>query len=352
MHLLTRSIHTLLLLLVISFSNPTLAAPDGKKLFLQYCSACHGLDGHGGVGVPLALESFLRSVDDQFLFNSIRIGRPGRVMPTFNGLSDAQINAIIHHIRSWAPDSKQNPAYQSIGKVNGDAKHGALLFKLNCAKCHGENGEGGHGTGVTFSRPRDLEIMAPALNNIGFLKSASDQIIKVSILHGREGTPMPAFATKLKPQQIDDIVAFIRGFEKGIKIWKPKTVDEPIIEMESSYSFEDTIKNVQRAAKGVNFRIIRLQNFEEGLFPLDEQNPKQVMVYFCNFKFVNKAINIDPRVGLFMPCRITVVEEDGVVKLRAINPEFLSRVYNNDELDSACEELSSIYYSIMEEATL
>ncbi|MES9858254.1 MAG: c-type cytochrome [Sedimenticola sp.] len=338
------------LLVLVPFM--TLAAPDGGKLYQQHCSACHGLQGNGGVGVPLALESFQKSVDNDFFFKSIRNGRPGRVMPTFSGLSDSQISAIIKHLRSWVPGSEDEGHYRKLGRVEGDPTRGAALFAHSCAVCHGEKGEGGHGTGVTFSRPRDQAIMAPALNNIGYLKSASDQVIKGTILHGREGTPMPPFSKLLDNQQVDDVVAFIRDFEKEIHVWKPVPVTTGVIEMESESSYEETIENLKRAAIGQNFRIIRQQNYEDGAFPKEEQKQKQVIIYFCNFKFVNRAINIDPRVGLFLPCRVTVVEKDGVVTVRSINPGFLSRFFNNAELDEACAELTNIYRTIIEEATL
>ena len=35
----------------------------------------------------------------------------------------------------------------------------------------------------------------------------------------------------------------------------------------------------------------------------------------------------------------------------AVNPNFLSRLFNNSELDSACDELYAIYSNILEEAT-
>ncbi|MGB7930894.1 MAG: cytochrome c, partial [Gammaproteobacteria bacterium] len=70
------------------------AAPDGGQLYATHCAVCHGDKGTGGVGIPLALPSFLESVDDAFLRKTIRHGRPDRVMPAFPALSDAQLNAI------------------------------------------------------------------------------------------------------------------------------------------------------------------------------------------------------------------------------------------------------------------
>ena len=46
------------------------ADQTGKTLYSQHCAACHGDRGAGGVGVPLALESFQKTVSDDYLFKS------------------------------------------------------------------------------------------------------------------------------------------------------------------------------------------------------------------------------------------------------------------------------------------
>lgn len=344
-------IRNLLSLLVVLFATEPAAAPDGRALYVQHCAACHGLDGRGGVGVPLSLPDFLATVDDRYLFQSIRLGRPGRTMPAFQTLSDAQIDAIVHHIRSWEPDGLKTSIV--AGPVKGDPHNGKKIYDKRCAECHGMNGEGGKGTGVTFSRPRDHSIIAPALNNSGFLESASDQVIKATLVRGRMGTPMAALPDKgYSDQEINDIVSYVRLFEERPIVWHREIGNDPTLEMESSYSLEETVENIKRAAVGKNFRVIRVQTLEHGLFPEEQESNKQVIVYFCNFSFINKALGMDPRVGLFLPCRITAVEKDGVVKLTAINPIYLARLYNNNGLDEMCQEMFMLYQEIMEEATL
>ncbi len=347
-----RNLTSLLFTMTLLCSGAVTAAPDGARLYEFNCSACHGLNGEGGVGVPLALPGFLNAVDDGFLFTTIREGRPGRVMPAHPSLSDAQVKAIIAHLRNWVDVEKRAPL-KSYTPVNGDPQRGKVLYGGYCAGCHGVNGEGGHGTGVTFSRPRELAIMPPALNNPGFLKAASDEMIKRTLMEGRVGTPMRSYLTLgLNEQNIDDIVSYVRSFEQSPIHWKSAELEEPVIMLESDYSLEETVENVKRAAIGKNFRIIRVQNLEEGLYPEEQQNRKQVVIYFCNFGFINKALSLDPRIGLFMPCRITVVEEEDGVHMMAINPRYLSRVYNNAELDQSCTEMFNVYADIMEEASL
>lgn len=343
--------HRLLALLLFIAATPLHAAPDGAELYNRNCAACHGNSGHGGVGVPLALKGFLTSVSDDYLFKTIRHGRPGRVMPAFKTLSDSQVKAIVGHIRGWMPAGSRVEIPQA--PVTGDAGHGRELYASHCAACHGANGEGGHGTGVTFSRPRDLPIIPPALNNPGFLHAASDQMIKATLMKGRAGTPMVSFIEQgLSERDIDDIVAYVRTFEQRPIHWQPADSDEPVLVVDSPYGVEETVESVKRAALGKNFRIIRVQTLEQGLFPGQEANPKQVIIYFCNFNFINQALTLDPRVGLFMPCRVTVAEHEGTVRIMSINPKYLSRLFNNAELDQSCDQMYEVYRGILEEASL
>ena len=58
------------------------------------------------------------------------------------------------------------------------------------------------------------------------------------------------------------------------------------------------------------------------------------------------------RVGLFLPCRVTVVEHAGKVQVMSINPKTLSHLFNNEELDRICGRMEKLYQDILEEATL
>ncbi len=339
-------------LLAGSGLSPVLAAPDGAKLYGRNCAACHGENGTGGIGVPLALPAFQTGVSDDYLRKTIRHGRPGRVMPAFSQLDQAEIEAIVRHVRTW---NKGAPATYSARPVKGDPAHGKKLFAQYCAACHGANGEGGKGTGVTFSRPRDLPIMAPALHNPGFLVAASDAMIKATLMHGREGTPMVSFLKQgLKEKDIDDIVSYVRGFEKQPLSGSAQIleVENPVIVRDSGYDLDTTVENVKRAVSNNNFFYGRVQTLEYGLTDPANENPKQVIVYFCNISLLNQALAIDPRVGMFLPCRITILETNGKVQVMSVNPKVLSRLFNNSELNRLCDEMSKSYTAIMEEATL
>jgi len=344
--------HHLALVLVLPallLSGPAAAAlVDGATLYQQHCAVCHGAEGNGGVGVPLNLPDFLAVASDEYLRATLREGRPGRVMPAFSGFDQEAVDAIIGYIRGW---SKQPAPHYSPGAITGRPARGEKLFATHCASCHGDKGQGGAGTGVTFSRPREAQIMAPALNNTGFQRSVSDAMLKATLLRGREGTPMPSLkALGLGAADADDLVAYLRQLRADAA---PKHSDlDPVIRFQSAYGLEQTLENLKQAVIGRNFRVIRQQYLDEGLAAEGEENRRQVMLYFCNFAFLNEALVLDPRVGLFLPCRVTVVETDDGVEVMSINPKNLSRLFNNNELEKACQQMHNLYAEIIEEATL
>ena len=335
-------------LLFTSFS--AFAASDGAALFNKHCAVCHGDDGKGGVGVPLSLPSFIDTVSDEYLKDTIRLGRPGRIMPAFPKLSEAQVNAIVEHMRGW---SDAPAVTHNTEPVKGDARHGKELFASHCAQCHGENGKGGTGTGVTFSRKRELPIIAPALNNSGFLAAATDSMIRDTLIYGREGTPMTSsLVTGLSEEDINDLVSYVRSFEAQQEDAESAEVIEAVITAESPYTVEETIENLKAAITDQNFTLIRTDYVEHGFVEEGKENKQQVVLHFCNFNFLFQALAIDPRVGIFLPCRVTVTEQDGKVQVTTINPMRLSGLFNNDELQAACKEMTGIYEAIIEDAVL
>lgn len=340
---------------VLGLAAPTAwAAPDGAKLFAQYCAACHGSHGTGGVGIPLALPDFLAAADDEYLRKTIRLGRPGRVMPAFRQLSDREVGAIVKLIRGWAPSAASTAAV-ATAPVNGNTEHGEKLYAEYCVACHGSHGEGGQGTGVTFSRPRDLPVLAPALNNPGFLAAASDAMIKATLMRGRQGTPMQSFLKQgLKEQDVDDLVAYMRALaHTPLPHPVRSVVDEPpIIARESSSNMDQTIEKLKIAIGAANMRLIRVEAFDQTFSEKNQENKRHITIDSCDFSFLNQALKIDPRVGLFLPCRFTLTEQDGKVRVMVVNPKRLSAIFNNSELNQLCDQMYQVYVDIIEEATL
>lgn len=76
-----------------------------------------------------------------------------------------------------------------------------------CTFCHGEQGDGG------LKEVEGKKLKVPSLKKGHALTHTDEQLIKI-VANGEEG--MPAFKDRLKPEQINDLVRFVRReFQSG-----------------------------------------------------------------------------------------------------------------------------------------
>ena len=81
-----------------------------------------------------------------------------------------------------------------------------VVFKENCSKCHGDSGDGGP---VTVDGKK---LRVPSFKTGHALKHTDEDFVD-QIKNGGDG--MPVFKDKLKPEQVNDLVRFIRKEFQG-----------------------------------------------------------------------------------------------------------------------------------------
>jgi mono/diheme cytochrome c family protein len=100
----------------------------------------------------------------------------------------------------------------------GDAAAGKPLFEANCSPCHGLGGKGDGVVGVTLpTHPRDFTKADFLYDTDGDGKKGTDADLKNIITHGAAaygGSPLMAPWPMLTPQQIDNIIAYVRTFHQ------------------------------------------------------------------------------------------------------------------------------------------
>ena len=146
------------------------AVKIGERLYMTYCTNCHGADAHGNRGFPnLTDNDWLYGGSPENIQMSIMNGRNG-MMP------------------AWGPVIGQEGVYNvasyimglSGRKVTEDAAlAGKEIFAKTCAACHGADAKGNAAMG------------APNLTDNVWLYGGTQQAILQSITAGRQGR-MPA----------------------------------------------------------------------------------------------------------------------------------------------------------------
>jgi mono/diheme cytochrome c family protein len=179
------------------------AVSRGAEFFEQDCATCHGSRGEGvrNSGPALNTQEFLKDAGDELIFNSITDGRPGTSMPAWGQPRGGPYNAqvvedLVAFIRAWEPTA---PSVEEMA-LEGDPVEGAVLFSTTCYACHGVSGEG------TASGLR--------LNDPTLLAKHEDDYFRDVIARGRPDRGMPTWGSVLSPAQIEDLIAYIRSWEK------------------------------------------------------------------------------------------------------------------------------------------
>jgi mono/diheme cytochrome c family protein len=88
-----------------------------------------------------------------------------------------------------------------VASEGASSANGKTVFNTYCMNCHGETGKG--------DGPIGKSLVPPAAN-LTQLQNKSDDMIRKTIQNGRPGTAMPSWKNDLSPQDIQDVLAYIR----------------------------------------------------------------------------------------------------------------------------------------------
>ena len=116
---------------------------EGKKLYLEGCSSCHGLDAQGSMNGPTLIGVGAAAVHFQVASGRMPLAAPGAQAvakdPIYN---EEQVAAMSAYIAALAP-GPAIPTAEDLDYSGADVAEGGVLFRINCAQCHQAAGQGG-----------------------------------------------------------------------------------------------------------------------------------------------------------------------------------------------------------------
>ncbi len=175
-------------------ANPE-ARAMGERLYLTYCSQCHGSDGRGAPGYPnLADNDWLWGGTPEAIEATIMGGRNG-VMPALGAAlgGEADVKNMANYVLSLS-GAKHDAAMAAAAQPK---------FAV-CAACHGADGKG------------NIALGAPNLTDKIWLFSPSIESISETIRNGRN-LQMPAQAEALGQEKVRILSGYIWSLSHGGK---------------------------------------------------------------------------------------------------------------------------------------
>lgn len=163
------------------------AMATGQRLFLTYCSVCHGSDAGGAPGFPnLTDKDWLYGGDPETIQTTILDGRNGMMPAMGMGLPDEQVDDLVAYVLSLSGREADSPKVEA----------GKKLFATMCVACHGPDGKGNPAMG------------SANLTDKIWLYGGSPGTIKQTIKFGRNGV-MPAHRAFLGEEKVHLLAAYV-----------------------------------------------------------------------------------------------------------------------------------------------
>jgi len=114
-------------------------------------------------------------------------------------------------------------------------------------------------------------------------------------------------------------------------------------------SFKDTINKVTEELKKEGFGILTTIDVKEILKnKIDVDFKKYTILGACNPTLAHKALQAEEEIGLLLPCNVIVYEKEGKTAVSVFDPSLMSKVVENENLDSIAEEVKEMLLRVFD----
>lgn len=118
------------------------------------------------------------------------------------------------------------------------------------------------------------------------------------------------------------------------------TLDEP---------FEQVLDEVKQALATQGFGVVTEIDMAATLRnKIGVEIEPQVILGACNPRFASRALEIEPSIGLLLPCNVVVRHTAGVTMVEAINPRTLVTMTENARLEEVANQVSEALGAALE----
>jgi mono/diheme cytochrome c family protein len=194
--------------------TPRSEAPArGEQVYHQLCASCHGRYGRGDGPLSGALRVPLPDFTDPAVLGS---RSDDQVLAALQGSGSGRHAPMAIGMVLEEPTLRDAIAYLRTLYVPGrhvSRAAGRDIYQASCWVCHGRegNGQGPAAANLKEKRPRDFTSAEFVIEG---REAEVERVVALGPAAAIHGSPfMPEWASRLSPQQIRDVVEYLKTFQ-------------------------------------------------------------------------------------------------------------------------------------------
>jgi mono/diheme cytochrome c family protein len=205
----------------------------GKTIYERNCAHCHGTAGDGnGFGAPHLTPAPRDFTTAQFKFRTtptgalptdddlyrvVTRGLNGTGMPPWQYLlTDDERWAVVDYLKTFSPRFAQQPPAPPVALPDApggrrDLQRGKEVYsKLQCAKCHGDDGRGMGPSALTLVDAQGRHVNTRDFTQPGTFRTGwTEREIIRTLYTGNNGVAMPAYNGIVTTDEEFDLAAYV-----------------------------------------------------------------------------------------------------------------------------------------------
>ncbi|PKN61569.1 MAG: hypothetical protein CVU57_28865 [Deltaproteobacteria bacterium HGW-Deltaproteobacteria-15] len=124
-----------------------------------------------------------------------------------------------------------------------------------------------------------------------------------------------------------------------------------LFEISSEKALDQVCHDLEKAVGDHKFGVMTIHNLKETMKKKGVEFDRECRIFeVCNPQQAKRVLEKNMQVSTALPCRISVYDEGGKVKLATIKPTALISQFNAPELQSVAKEVEDTLVQIMREA--
>ena len=120
---------------------------------------------------------------------------------------------------------------------------------------------------------------------------------------------------------------------------------------ETQGTVDDVVAKLQEAAAANKFGVLQVIDLKEKMVAKDVAfGPECRILEVCNPNQAKKVLEVNPAISTALPCRISVYEQAGTVKVATLRPTALLDLFGNPALQPVAREVEETIIKIIDSA--